>query len=75
MAAPAAARSSYSGTPGFARAAIACMARSHSRPALRTQRSSSLLCTTTSSCMKPLVKTSSASGSPRRSTSYWFTGR
>ena len=36
MAAPAA-RSSYSGTPGLARATIASMARWHSMPALRTQ--------------------------------------
>ena len=63
MAAPAAARSSYSGTPGLARAIIASMARWHSTPALRTQRSSSSLWITTSSCRKPLVKTSSASGS------------
>ncbi len=62
IAAPAAARSSYSFTPGFARAIMASMARSHSTPALRTRRSSSSLWITTSSCMKPLVKTSSASG-------------
>ncbi len=37
IAAPAAARNSYSGTPGFARAIIASMARWHSTPALRTQ--------------------------------------
>ena len=43
MAAPAAARSSYSFTPGLARATIASMARSHSTPALRTQSSSSSL--------------------------------
>ena len=43
MAAPAAARSSYSGTPGLARATIASMARWQSTPALRTQRSSSSL--------------------------------
>jgi hypothetical protein len=75
MAAPAAARSSYSGTPGLARAIIASIARRHSTPALRTQRSSSALCTTTSSCRKPLVNTSSASGSDCRSTLYWLTGR
>ena len=43
MAAPAAARSSYSFTPGLARATIAFMAFSQSLPALRTQSSSSSL--------------------------------
>ena len=43
MAAPAAARSSYSFTPGLARATIASMAFWHSTPALRTQSSSSAL--------------------------------
>ncbi len=74
MAAPAAARSSYSVTPGLARATIAFMAFSHSLPATRTQSSSSALCTEMSSCMKPWVNTSSASGSRRLSVSYWLTG-
>ena len=43
MAAPAAARSSYSFTPGLARATIASMAFWQSTPALRTQSSSSSL--------------------------------
>ena len=74
MAAPAAARSSYSFTPGAARATIASMARSHSTPALRTQSSSSALWTDSKSCRKPLVNTSSASGRFSRSTLYWLTG-
>ena len=74
MAEPAAARSSYSFTPGFARETIASIARWHSTPALRTQSSSSALWTESSSCKKPLVKISSASGKFSRSTLYWFTG-
>ena len=70
MAAPAAARSSYSVTPGLARAAIASMARSHSTPALRTQSSSSALWIERSSCIQPCVNTSVASGNPSRSTLY-----
>ena len=50
MAEAAAALSSYSFTPGLARATIASMARSHSTPALRTQSSSSLEWITTRSC-------------------------
>src|SRR6516162_1281194 len=55
MAAPAAARSSYSVTPGLARAAIASMARWQRRPALRTQSSSSALWIDKSSCIQPCV--------------------
>ncbi len=70
MAAPAAARSSYSFTPGRARATMASMAFLHSTPALRMQSSSSALWIDSSSCKKPLVKTSSASGRFSRSTLY-----
>ena len=63
IAAAAAAFSSYSFTPGLARATIASMASSQSLPALRTQSSSSLEWITTRSCRNCLVNTSSASGS------------
>ena len=75
MAEAAAALSSYSFTPGLARATIASIAFWQSTPALRTQSSSSLEWITTRSCRKFLVNTSSASGSSLRSVLYWLTGR
>src|SRR5262245_9284395 len=74
IAAPAAARSSYSFTPGRARATIACIALRHRTPALRTQSSSSALWIESSSCKNPRVNTRSASGRFSRRTLYWFTG-
>ena len=70
MADAAAALSSYSFTPGLARATIASMACWHSTPALRTQSSSSLEWMTTRSCRNCLVNTISASGNSLRSVLY-----